>query len=161
MENLENLDQRIREGFRRVLKELDWTMKDLSANTRVPYRSLQNYLTGDTRMPASVFLELCEALRVDAHYLLEGSMDAEKWPLFDALWESFGDFLPKLKEMPDKISLDDMVKHNKKRAKAEYFAEKIAKHYGHYRRVDFMLLKSLGENAAASEGIPKKVPSRY
>jgi transcriptional regulator with XRE-family HTH domain len=147
-----DLDHELREGIKRSMVEIEWTMRDLSSATGIPYRSVQNYLTGKSRMPAAVLVEICQAMTIDVEYVLNGTMNAQKWPLFDALWDAFGDFLLDLEAREDNIPIDDFFRHNKKREKAARFAELIATSYGEYRRRNFLLRRHVSDSAIASEG---------
>lgn len=137
---MEEYDRLVSEGIERILSDLKWTKRDLSNCSDIPYRSLQNYLSGRNGMPVSTFLHICKVLRVDSDYVLYHQYNIEKWPMYDALWSTFGDFLLQLQHKPDEISLDDMELHNQKRAQADKFAKVIMEAYRNYRKFNHKLL---------------------
>ncbi|WP_210166874.1 hypothetical protein [Methylobacterium sp. Leaf125] len=69
-------------------------MTDLSRLTGVPYRSLQNYFSRRTEMPALVYLKLCAQLGLDPFYVKEESFKIEYLPLRRALLDTVGHHLP-------------------------------------------------------------------
>ncbi|QND52786.1 helix-turn-helix transcriptional regulator [Phyllobacterium sp. 628] len=138
---MSNLDQKIRDGLKNTLSRIDWTMRDLSEATDIPYRTLQNYLSGKTKMPASTLIAICDLLRIDLKFILEGEFDVAHWPLYDALWATFGDFLLDLKQKDDLIGLENMELHNKKREHADAYSKLIKRYYQDYRYRNFEMLR--------------------
>ncbi|MFO1038123.1 MAG: helix-turn-helix transcriptional regulator [Geminicoccaceae bacterium] len=51
------------------------TMRDLAPLVGMPYRTLQNYLQGKSRLPAAVVIKLAEALNVRPEFLLCGNLE--------------------------------------------------------------------------------------
>ncbi|MFB2553226.1 helix-turn-helix domain-containing protein [Ensifer soli] len=72
------------------MKERKRSMKSLSADIGLPYRSLQNYLSGSNRIPTDVYVKILELLGIDNQYIMEGNFDLKYWPLWDSLWSSLG-----------------------------------------------------------------------
>lgn len=58
--------------IKRVMETQKVSMRFLSERTRIPYRSLQNYLRGESRMPAAALLAIMETLRINSDYLVRG-----------------------------------------------------------------------------------------
>lgn len=80
--------------LREAMKKRSVKLTDLSRLTGVPYRSLQNYFSRRTEMPALVYLKLCAQLGLDPFYVKEGSFKVEYLPLRRALLDTVGHQLP-------------------------------------------------------------------
>ncbi|XYD09645.1 helix-turn-helix transcriptional regulator [Methylobacterium sp. NMS12] len=69
-------------------------LTDLAQLTGVPYRSLQNYLTRKTDMPASVYLKICAQLGLDPFYVAAEKSALDYRALRGALVNALGQHLP-------------------------------------------------------------------
>ena len=69
-------------------------MRALSDGLSIPYRSLQNYFSGESRMPADVLLRICAEIGLEADYLLKNSFEVSHGDLYDAVHKVFKDVLP-------------------------------------------------------------------
>lgn len=84
-------DAEIVAGFRRALDLSGRTIRSVSVSTGIPYRSLQNYLSGTSKMPAAVFLALCEDLGVNSNFIRHGFFGIQPSTVEDALWRTLGE----------------------------------------------------------------------
>lgn len=128
-----DIDDQLVEGIKRAMAEGKVSMKRLSARTGLPYRTLQNYLLGTARMPASAYVMICRELGIDNQYVLQGNFHLQFAPLWDALWDVFGDFLSALRHEPNTSGVDNMELHNRKQAAASKFAAAISDAYNAVR----------------------------
>lgn len=80
--------------LREAMKKRAVKLTDLSRLTGVPYRSLQNYFSRRTEMPAQVYLKICAQLGLDPFYVKEESFKIEFVPLRNALLNTIGHQLP-------------------------------------------------------------------
>jgi len=126
---MDDLDQALIDGIKRTMKEGKFSMRSLADRTGIPYRSLQNYLSGTTRMPASAYVQICNVMGVDNQYILQGNFHLQFMQLWDALWIAFGDGLADLSYKPSTTGFHDQKRHNQKQAAASAFAEKISDAY--------------------------------
>ncbi len=78
-------DAELVERLRRVLKQKGVSQRDLSSTLGVPYRSVQNYLSGDTRIPAVFFIEVCRYIGVEMEYFGRGDFRPDFESLSDAV----------------------------------------------------------------------------
>ncbi len=88
-----DMEEKLLSGLKMILKEKNWTQRELSKRTDIPYRSIQNYLTGTTKMPATVYLKICKELGVDNQYVLHGSFQLFQPILHEAVSEVIGENL--------------------------------------------------------------------
>ena len=87
----EDWDARVVDGFKRALAASGRTIRSLSDETGIPYRSLQNYFSGTSKMPAGVLLKLCQELSINSDYLAHGTFQLPHTTLRDALYRSLGE----------------------------------------------------------------------
>jgi hypothetical protein len=83
-------DEWIVTAFRDAMKAGRRTIRSVSVNTGIPYRSLQNYLAGKSRMPASVYLNLCNELAITNDYVIHRTFQLDHEPLTRALTATLG-----------------------------------------------------------------------
>lgn len=126
---MRDLDEALVAGIKRAMAESRVSMTALASATKIPYRSLQNYLSGRSKMPASVYVTICNALGIDNQYVSQGTFHLQLAPLYDAFWRVFGDGLLELRSLPDTGGLEDMARHNRKQEAAHEFAVKISTAY--------------------------------
>ena len=129
---MEDYNERIILGIKRAMKLSRVSMKALSQDTGVPYRSIQNYLSGGTRMPADVYVQILEVLGVDNQYILHGNFHLKHFPLWDSLWAALGDSLVNTEFRPDTGFPDNMAFHNQKQAAALSLMERLSRGYNEY-----------------------------
>ncbi len=74
--------------LRDVLKRKGVSLRSLSKDLGVPYRSVQNYVGGETRMPASFLLNVCAYVGLEPSFLYRGDF-RPSWPdLYDAVFQA-------------------------------------------------------------------------
>jgi len=129
---MDDYNDRIISGIKRVMKERKRSIKSMSESTGLPYRSLQNYLSGSSRLPADVYVKILEVLDVDNQYIMEGTFHLKYWPLWDSLWASLGDSLVNTEYKPDTGFPDDMEFHNRKQLAAAKLLERINDNYNKF-----------------------------
>lgn len=79
MSKINNADTSVVDRIRRAMTVREMTMADLSRATSIPYRSLQNYLSGVNAIPATVAAKVADALEVSADWILLG--EAQRFDL--------------------------------------------------------------------------------
>ena len=89
-------DHQVIEGVRALMKKRRVTLKLLSKELEIPYRTLQNYLNGESRFPASVFISICVYLGLEPPYIISNTFEISEWDLFDAVNVALQDILPYL-----------------------------------------------------------------
>jgi len=94
---MSDLEERLLVGLRSAMKEKKMSLTGLSKRVEIPYRSLQNYFSGNTKMPAVVYVKICEELGIDNHYVLHGSFEFSHNAFRDALLDVIGNGLADVK----------------------------------------------------------------
>jgi transcriptional regulator with XRE-family HTH domain len=139
-------DQSIIDGLRALMKKKKISVRTLAEQINIPYRTLQNYLTGATRFPVSVFLAASEALGLERHYIVSNSLELSHWDLHDAILTVFGDLLDRIRvdEKGNILEiLADPVKDGSHKAiVSSILAGKLSKEYARFR--EDSLLKAAG-----------------
>lgn len=77
-----------------VLKKKRVSMRHLSDKLNIPYRSLQNYMSGESRMPADVLLSITKEIGLEADYLLENGFYLTHYDMYDAVISVLGEVIP-------------------------------------------------------------------
>ncbi len=88
--------------LREAMAKRSVKLTDLARLTGIPYRSLQNYFSRKTEMPASVYLKICAQLGLDPFYVKEEKFLIEYYPLRKALVRTLGGLLPTHDFLPDR-----------------------------------------------------------
>lgn len=78
-------DAELAEKIRELLMTSRKSQMDVSRDLGVPYRSVQKYMSGETRIPATFLIALCRSLDVELDYLVTGDFRPRQWELFDAV----------------------------------------------------------------------------
>ncbi len=127
-------------ALKSAIKARGVSMRDLSDRLSIPYRSLQNYLSGESRIPADVLLRVCAEIGLEADHLLKGSFEVAHGDLYDAVLRVFKDVLPsieigagnrlRLREEPSKD-------HSEALTVAHILAVRLNEAYAHFREASF------------------------
>lgn len=140
-------EQNLIDDLRRLLKERRMSLRELSRAIDVPYRSIQNYLSGENRMPAIVLVRALEVLGSDTRYLRTGDNLLRHSDILDAIWLTIGDELLAIdtnKLGRNEIrSYIDNDKHTEKRRIAHLLAVKLSESYDECTKDHKYLRKSL------------------
>lgn len=75
-------------ALRDVIKAKKVSLRTISERLGVPYRSVQNYVGGETRMPADFLLNVCSFIGIEPEYLVYGDFYLRENDLYDALAKS-------------------------------------------------------------------------
>lgn len=94
-------DESLIADLKAVLKERKVSLRALSKDIGVPYRTMQNYFSNTTRLPAIILISILEYVGEDISYLRTKKHLLAHHVLYDALWHVFGGVL-------DKISIDEL-----------------------------------------------------
>lgn len=89
-------DQSIARDLRALLKARKRSARSVSQAISLPYRSLQNYLSGESRMPAHVLVDILDHLGASLHELRTGNCLLTHSDIYDAIWRVFGDALSEI-----------------------------------------------------------------
>ena len=84
-------DAALAEKIRELLKLTRKSQMDVSRELGVPYRSVQKYLAGETRIPATFLIALCRSLDVEMDYLVTGDFRPRQWEMVDAVVRALDD----------------------------------------------------------------------
>lgn len=129
-------DQPVLDGIRALMKKRKITLRELASRVGIPYRTLQNYLNGNSRFPAYVFLNICETLGLGRHYVLSGSADVSYQELVDSIIQVFGDELLKINVDPQlgKVTVSDIPSRERshKAIVGHLLANELSKAYVRY-----------------------------
>lgn len=122
-------DIALAELFRELLKLVGKSQRDLSRDIGVPYRSVQKYLSGETRIPASFLIAVCRCLDVEVDFLINGDFRPRQTTLYDAVIRALDDasLLP---------SRNDLSNAPKRAELAGLITATIRENYDRYRRED-------------------------
>ncbi|WP_057462601.1 helix-turn-helix transcriptional regulator [Pseudovibrio sp. POLY-S9] len=85
---MDEINDQLVARLKATMKLAKMSLKHMSEKIGLPYRSLQNYMSGKTRLPADVYVLMCQELGVDNQYVMQGNFHLERWPLYDAIWVS-------------------------------------------------------------------------
>ncbi|WP_129221561.1 helix-turn-helix domain-containing protein [Lichenibacterium ramalinae] len=78
-------DEEMLARLRDALKRKSVSLRHLSQALGVPYRSVQNYLGGETRMPASFLINVCGYVGLEPSFLYNGDFRPHYHDLKDAV----------------------------------------------------------------------------
>lgn len=76
-----------------LMKHKKRSARSISQAIGVPYRSMQNYLSGESRIPAIVLIKMLDELGATVRMLRFGDDLLSHSDMFDAVYRVFGDFL--------------------------------------------------------------------
>ncbi|MGU9981371.1 hypothetical protein ACJ4V0_15145 [Phreatobacter sp. HK31-P] len=79
-----------------LMKMRKRSARSISEAIKVPYRSIQNYLSGESRIPAVVLIAILDELGADIRLLRHGDALLSHWDLNDAIFRVFGDYLSEI-----------------------------------------------------------------
>ncbi|WP_083850568.1 helix-turn-helix domain-containing protein [Rhodovulum sp. PH10] len=81
-----------------ALKKKGVSLRDLSEALQIPYRSVQNYLSGESRIPADFLLNVCNYTGIEADFFIYGDFRLVDIELYYALFAVLdgSDLLPQL-----------------------------------------------------------------
>lgn len=122
-----------------ALKARGVSMRHLSNQLAIPYRSLQNYLSGESRIPSDVLLRICGEIGLEADYLREGSFEVSHSDLYDAVHAVFKDVLPllELKQGNRLIVRDEPAGRAETLTVAHILTVRLNEAYARYRELSF------------------------
>lgn len=129
-------DEQLVSDIKRLLKERKRSLRSLASLIGVPYRTMQNYMSGESRIPAAVLIAIVDELSGgDLRYLRHGDHLLRHADLFDAIIQVLGDELLSLN--PDKIgsrrmlttAYEDPEIHSRYTVLASKLAEQISLAY--------------------------------
>lgn len=90
----EQADFPIVETLKGAMKARGLRLTNVAQLTGIPYRSLQNYFSRKTEMPATTYLRLCAALGLDPDYVRRQRFDLDQDVLRKAIVRSLGPLVP-------------------------------------------------------------------
>lgn len=121
-----SLPEETRLRFRDVFAARGLTVRDVSERTGLPYRSLQNYLSGRSDMPSATLLRIADLCSVSTDYLLKGFtyIDAEQLTIAFSSAEMI-----ERSNQNDPIEINDAVRfvENRSRTATSRFSERAEK----------------------------------
>lgn len=126
------------EDLKRLLADKKVSLRFLSHEIKIPYRSMQNYFSGESRMPAIIFIKILDYFACDIKYLRTGDNLLSHEDLYDTMFKVFGDALidiMKLKLGERKLTGPAYNKEHREKMEAAYeLAVKISEVYDIYTK---------------------------
>jgi transcriptional regulator with XRE-family HTH domain len=80
-----NADTRVATAVWGLAQKQEMTVKVLAERLQLPYRTVQNYLTGKVKIPALFIERCCDVFGVEADYLLFGRVGIDVVAVEDAI----------------------------------------------------------------------------
>jgi transcriptional regulator with XRE-family HTH domain len=120
-------DAFLAERLREVLKLTGKSQRHVSRALEVPYRSVQTYLAGETRIPATFLLAICQYLELEPDYLITGDFRPRRLDLYDAVIRGLDD----MDLLPDRAILANSTQRV---TMAGQITATIREAYDRYRR---------------------------
>jgi len=77
--------------LRDVLRLKGISLRDISTALDMPYRTIQNYMTGSTKIPATFVFEVCHLIDVEPNYFLYGDFKPQYTDMHSAILEALYD----------------------------------------------------------------------
>lgn len=112
-------DEHLAARLRLLMSDQGVTITEAAEAINVPYRTLQNQLSGKNRMPASTFAMLVTMLRVTPEFVATGRLKLDRPSLAKALAERLGGLLPRVDDemnlhppSPPDIRTDDEARRD-------------------------------------------------
>ncbi|WP_425486578.1 helix-turn-helix domain-containing protein [Chelatococcus caeni] len=129
-------DSQLAARMREVMKLRGVSMRSLSADLGIPYRSVQNYLSGEVRIPATFLLLFCSHIGVEADYFIYGNFHPSHEELYDALFSILleAGCLPDPKVARDDETGGEVIDSSERIAVARRITAVVSERYDHYRR---------------------------
>ncbi|WP_333825960.1 helix-turn-helix domain-containing protein [Pinisolibacter sp.] len=84
-------DAEIASRLRDILKLKGISLRDISDALEMPYRTVQNYMTGSSKIPATFVFGVCHILDVEPDFLLYGDFKPQYADLHSAVLEALDD----------------------------------------------------------------------
>jgi hypothetical protein len=109
--------------LKKLLAARKISLRSISTELQIPYRSIQNYFSGESRIPAIVLVKILLLLGDDIQYMTSGNYLLRHHDLYDSILSVIGDALLDLD--PQKIGKNTTGQHRqedhrrKQRAAAE------------------------------------------
>jgi transcriptional regulator with XRE-family HTH domain len=75
-------------ALKALLKKKGVSAKQLSDDVDIPYRSIQNYLSGQSRIPADILLNICNYVGIEADYFIFRDFRPRELAMYDAAFEA-------------------------------------------------------------------------
>lgn len=126
------------EDLKKLLANKKASLRSVSQEIDVPYRSMQNYFSGKSRIPAVVLIKILDHFACDIKYLRTGDNLLNHEDLYDTMFKVFGDALidiNKLKLGDNKLSGPEYHQEQIEKAEAAYIlAVRISEIYDIYTR---------------------------
>ncbi|MGO4523977.1 helix-turn-helix domain-containing protein [Microvirga sp. 2MCAF35] len=119
-------DEELVAALKDVLKQKGVSLRQISQDLEIPYRSVQNYLGGETRIPASIFLRICNYLGIESDYFIYKDFRPQASELFDAVYYA----LDRVGLLPTPNSETD---HTNRKIFVASLTTAIADHYDRFR----------------------------
>lgn len=147
--------------LRETMAKRSIRLTDLARLTDIPYRSLQNYFSRKTEMPASVYLKICANLGLDPFYVKEEKFNIEYIPLRRALVRTLGHMMP-THELNDDRSMALVPYEGQERTEHQLWRDSgtvamlIRMTYDQERELE--LHNSLADDEEGYQGSPKGSP---
>lgn len=127
-----------------LMKHKKRSARSISQSIDVPYRSMQNYLSGESRIPAIVLIKILDQLGATIRMLRFGDDLLSHSDLFDAVYRVFGDFLNQidLQEIGKRTSAaisrlstpEELAAHRRKGEIASELAVRLSEAYDEFSR---------------------------
>lgn len=147
---------RLINALKAALKVRGVSMTQLSRSLHIPYRSLQNYFSGESRLPADVLLAICDYIGLETDYLTKGTFEISHPDLYDTVFKVLGDLLPHIEINPSgKAALRAEITTSRAEVQgvATLLALRLNEAYAAYRKSSF-------EDRFSKPRTPSELPKR-
>lgn len=124
--SIDFIEKDLAETIKSVLKSKKISMRKLSEEIDIPYRTVQNYLNGDARIPAVFLLKVCHYLDIESDYLIYKDFLLRGSDFYDAVY----DVLLQENIIPNTNNWDEIIKNNNFATK---ISTSIREKYNFYR----------------------------
>jgi transcriptional regulator with XRE-family HTH domain len=111
------------EDLKLLLQNRKKSLRSVSAEIGVPYRSMQNYFSGESRIPALLMVKILDYLGADIRYMRTRDDILSNADIYDAICEVLGDNIFYIDLSRPKRGEFDLNKSEVHRAKIETASE--------------------------------------
>lgn len=120
--------------LRAALKKKGVSMRTISEHLEIPYRTVQNYISGSQKIPAIFLLKVCHLTGIEPSFFIYEDFKLNYWDMYDAVFEVMNrlSFLPEPQTLRDPelgITFED---HTGRKALASRITADLISRYDHW-----------------------------
>lgn len=99
----QTVDQLITRRIRNLLKNRKVTYREFASKCGLPYRTVQNYLSDNARIPADFVAKTCDIFGVESDFIIFGGVDIGRTAFDKAVSACLSEMLPDLEISGSKL----------------------------------------------------------